>query len=172
MDWPRVKLLAMDVDGTLTDGRIYVGRDGEAMKAFDVHDGYAIAHMLPKMKIVPVVITGRNSHIVNRRCDELGIEHVYQGVTSKIEQLESVCRVERVSLSQVAYIGDDMNDLDCMQAVNRAGGLTACPANACGDVLDIATFVSTKDGGFGSVREFVEAISADSANWENRGNCG
>lgn len=69
----RIKMLVMDVDGTLTDGRIYIGAEGEVMKAFDVKDGYAIAHMLPEMGIIPVIITGRRSKIVEKRSKELKI---------------------------------------------------------------------------------------------------
>ena len=83
-----IKLLVMDVDGTLTDGHIYMGPDGEVMKAFDVKDGYGIAHILPRYGIIPVIITGRRSQIVERRCAELGITELYQGVGDKLERLK------------------------------------------------------------------------------------
>ena len=76
----KIKLFVMDVDGTLTDGKIYMGENGEIMKAFNVKDGYAIAHMLPEMEIIPVIITGRKSKIVENRAKELGITELYQGV--------------------------------------------------------------------------------------------
>lgn len=80
-----VKMLVMDVDGTLTDGKIYYYSDGTEGKAFDVKDGYAIKHFLPQMGIVPVIITGRISDIVSRRAEELGIREVHQGIQNKIE---------------------------------------------------------------------------------------
>ena len=86
----KIKMLVMDVDGTLTDGRIYMGADGEVMKAFDVRDGYGIKHILPKHDIIPVIITGRRSAIVERRCAELDITELYQGVADKLEKLKTL----------------------------------------------------------------------------------
>ena len=86
----KIKLLVMDVDGTLTDGKIYMGAEGEMMKAFDVKDGYGIAHILPRLGITPVIITGRRSGIVERRCAELGITELYQGVRDKLEKLREL----------------------------------------------------------------------------------
>ena len=109
-----VKLLVMDVDGTLTDGRIYVGAQGEVMKAFDVRDGYAIAHLLPTRGIVPVIITGRSSEIVAQRAKELKITELYQGVSDKLEKLKTVAAAYGASADEIAYIGDDLNDLPCI----------------------------------------------------------
>ena len=85
-----IKLFVMDVDGTLTDGKIYMGKKGEIMKAFDVKDGYGIAHILPKLGIVPAIITGRKSQIVANRAAELGITEVFQGVSDKPETLKRI----------------------------------------------------------------------------------
>ena len=85
-----IKLLVMDVDGTLTDGRIFIGAQGEVMKAFDVRDGYAIAHILPQLGITPVIITGRTSAIVEQRAKELKITELYQGVADKLTKLKEV----------------------------------------------------------------------------------
>ena len=82
----KIKMLVMDVDGTLTDGHIYVSADGEHMKAFHVQDGYAIAHMLPERGITPVIITGRSSKIVEKRAGELKISHLHQGVSDKLSK--------------------------------------------------------------------------------------
>ena len=145
-----VKLLVMDVDGTLTDGRIYVGAQGEVMKAFDVRDGYAIAHLLPTRGIVPVIITGRSSEIVAQRAKELKITELYQGVSDKLEKLKTVAAAYGASADEIAYIGDDLNDLPCINYC----GTTACPADAVPPVLEVCSH----NGGRGAVREFIDRI--------------
>lgn len=153
-----IKLLVMDVDGTLTDGRIYIGSQGEVMKAFDVRDGYAIAHILPQLGITPVIITGRTSAIVEQRAKELKITELYQGVADKLTKLKEVLAKFGASADKVAYIGDDLNDLDCI----RYCGMTACPADSVSDVLNAADYVCKHDGGRGAVREFIEQLKKES----------
>ena len=150
----KIKLLVMDVDGTLTDGKIYMGENGEVMKAFNVKDGYAIAHMLPEMGIIPVIITGRKSKIVENRAKELGITELYQGVGDKLAVLKNVAEKYNVSPDEIAYIGDDINDLDCIEYC----GVTACPADAVEEVKRIATYVCKKNGRDGAVREYIDNI--------------
>ncbi len=147
-----IKLLVMDVDGTLTDGRIYVGAQGELMKAFDVRDGYAIAHILPEYGIVPVIITGRSSEIVSNRAKELGIAELHQGVSDKLKMLREIAAKYDVSAEEIAYIGDDLNDLPCI----RYCGVTACPADAVSLVLEQVDYVCKHNGGRGAVREYIE----------------
>lgn len=145
----------MDVDGTLTDGKIYMGNDGEMMKAFDVKDGCGIHDIAIPSGIIPVIITGRSSKILENRCKEIGIENVYQGINNKVEKLFEISE----DLSSVAYIGDDTNDLPCMELIKAAGGLIGCPADAAKIVVDIADYVCKRTGGNGSVREFIEWIT-------------
>ncbi len=147
-----IKYLVMDVDGTLTDGKIYMGNDGEMMKAFDIKDGCGIHDILIPAGITPVIITGRSSKILKNRCKELGIENLHQGIRNKIEKLLTIT----TDLSTVAYIGDDINDLSCMEPVKAAGGLVGCPADAVKKVIELADFVSLREGGNGAVREFIE----------------
>lgn len=147
-----IKYLVMDVDGTLTDGKIYMGNDGEMMKAFSTKDGCGIYDIAIPAGITPVIITGRKSDIVLNRCREIGIKIVYQGVSNKIEKLLSITS----NLSEVAYIGDDINDLSCMQLVRAAGGIVGCPRNAAKKVVEQADFVASHDGGDGAVRDFIE----------------
>lgn len=149
-----IKMLVMDVDGTLTDGKIYTSATGEAMKAFNVKDGYAIAHMLADNGIVPVIITGRSSDIVSRRCNELGIKHCYQGAKDKLSVLKSLAAEKGLVCDEIAYIGDDLNDLPCMEYC----GLCACPADGVKQVKTAADFVCSVGGGEGAVREFIEYI--------------
>lgn len=150
----RIKLLVMDVDGTLTDGKIYMGAEGEMMKAFDVKDGYGIAHILPRLGITPVIITGRRSGIVERRCAELGIAELYQGVGDKLEKLREVAEKHELSPGQIAYIGDDENDRACMEFA----GLSACPSDADQSAVNAADYVCRAAGGRSAVREFIEYI--------------
>lgn len=149
-----IKYLVMDVDGTLTDGKIYMGAHGEMMKAFNIKDGCGIHDIAIPGGIIPVIITGRTSEIVKKRCGELGIQQVYQGIKNKIEQLNSIAD----DLSQVAYIGDDINDLSCMLPVKEAGGVVGCPADAVERVKEISDFVALHNGGDGAVRDFIEWI--------------
>ena len=148
-----IKYLVMDVDGTLTDGKIYMGAHGEMMKAFNIKDGCGIHDIAIPGGIIPVIITGRTSEIVKKRCGELGIQQVYQGIKNKIEQLNSIAD----DLSQVAYIGDDINDLSCMIPVKEAG-VVGCPADAVERVKEISDFVALHNGGDGAVRDFIEWI--------------
>ncbi len=149
-----VRALVMDVDGTLTDGGIYIGGSGEAVKRFHVRDGYAIRHMLPACRIIPVIITGRESEIVRIRCAELGIVHLVQGSRDKKADLMRILQKEGISLEETAYIGDDLNDLECM----KIAGLSACPADAADKVKEEADYITEHPGGHGAVREFIEWI--------------
>lgn len=146
-----VKLLVMDVDGTLTDGRIYVGAAGEVMKAFDVKDGYGIAHILPELGIVPVIVTGRTSEIVAARARELRITELHQGVGDKHACVREVAAKYGAAPEEIACIGDDRNDLECLSWC----GITACPADASEEIKPLVTYVCRNSGGRGAVREFI-----------------
>ncbi|MCD8290424.1 MAG: 3-deoxy-D-manno-octulosonate 8-phosphate phosphatase [Prevotella sp.] len=149
-----IKYLVMDVDGTLTDGKIYMGANDEVMKAFNIKDGCGIKDIAMAHGIVPVIITARESEIVANRCRELSITEVYQGVRDKVGRLREITD----DFSEVAYIGDDILDLQCMEPVHEAGGLVGCPRDAVKQVRELADFVAEHDGGDGAVRDFVEWI--------------
>ena len=149
-----IKMLVMDVDGTLTDGCIYMGPQGEAMKAFNAQDGYGIAQILPKLGITPVIITGRSSQILENRAAELKITQLHQGIHDKLTLLQKIAQELGAEQQGVAYIGDDLNDLDCI----RWCGFTGCPADAVPEIRAAVNFVSSKTGGRGAVREFVDYI--------------
>jgi len=157
-----IKFLIMDVDGTLTDGKIYMGENGELFKAFDIKDGCGIKDILPQYNIVPIIITARTSKILMNRCNELGIENLHQGVRDKIGKLNEIIKqkseedVKEYNYSHCAYIGDDILDLQCMEPIKKAGGVVACPADAVKSVKAVSDFISTKNGGDGAVREFIE----------------
>lgn len=152
-----IKFLIMDVDGTLTDGKIYMGNNGEVMKVFSIKDGYGIHDILIPSGIRPIIITGRKSKILENRCTEIGIEDIYQGVSNKIEMLLSITH----DLNSVAYIGDDNNDFLAMKLIKDSGGMIGCPMDATPRIKELSHFISQKNGGDGAVREFIEWLCID-----------
>ena len=153
-----IKCLIMDVDGTLTDGKIYMGNDGELFKAFDIKDGYAIANILKQNSIIPVILTGRQSKIVENRANELGIKHIYQNVSNKLEKLDQIVKELNIGLSNVMYVGDDNNDLPCIEYINKNNGLSACPSDASKAVKENVNYIANLNGGKGAVREIIDWI--------------
>lgn len=149
----------MDVDGSLTDGKIYMGPNGEAMKAFSIKDGYVINYILKPASIIPIIITARSSSIVQNRCNELGISEVYQGKLDKLETLTQI--VGKDKLGECAYFGDDIIDLKCMYPIKEAGGIVACPADAVSDVKSVSDYVCINKAGEGALREFSEWLVSD-----------
>ena len=160
-----IRFLVMDVDGTLTDGKIYMGQEGELFKAFDIKDGYGVKCLLPEANIIPVVITARNSKIVENRCREMGVTELYQGRMNKLETLQQVLRTyseldhTEYYMANVAYVGDDLLDLQCMLPVKEAGGFVACPNDAVEAVKAISDYISNKNAGNGAVREIIDEIA-------------
>lgn len=153
-----IKLFVMDVDGTLTDGKIYMGNHGEVMKAFSIKDGYGIHDELIPAGIIPAILTGRESAIVENRCRELGITELYQGISNKVEQLQQLIEKKDISYEEIAYIGDDLNDLSCMLKIKENGGIIGCPFDADQLVKKISDYISPAKGGDGAVRDFIEYI--------------
>ncbi len=154
----------MDVDGTLTDGKIYVGENGEVFKAFNVRDGYRLIN-IEKYNIVPVIITGRKSEILARRAAELKIEEVHQGVDDKLKVLDEIINRYQLSYENVAYIGDDVNDIDCMNVCY----LKSCPADAVDEVIGVVDYVCKTNGGNGAVRELIDLIVRNNDKNNNEG---
>ena len=159
-----IKFLVMDVDGTLTDGKIYMSDNGELFKTFDIKDGYGIHDILPQYGIIPVIITARSSKIIENRCKELEVSECYQGCRQKSDKLNTVLLKYSTkygveyTMQNVAYIGDDVLDIKCMMLVKEAGGFVGCPADSVKNVIEVADYVCTRTGGNGAVREFIEAI--------------
>lgn len=153
-----IKLFFLDVDGTLTKGEIFVSDHGELFKQFNVKDGLGISYFLPQFNIVPVVITGRKSKALERRCEELGITEIYQGSNNKREIMMNIVRQQGITLEQCAYIGDDINDLECIKEIKNNGGITACPLDANYQIKSLCDYVSTFKGGEGAVRDFIDYL--------------
>jgi 3-deoxy-D-manno-octulosonate 8-phosphate phosphatase (KDO 8-P phosphatase) len=149
----KITLLALDVDGVLTDGHIYYGNDGEELKAFNIKDGLGIK-MLQRAGIDVAIITGRQSNIVNRRALELGISDIIQGREDKRSALIELCERAGKTLDECGYMGDDLPDLS---AIASAGlGLTV--ADASRTITNVADWQSKWPGGQGAVREACEFI--------------
>ena len=156
-----IKLVLLDVDGTLTDGGIYRGNNGEELKRFNVKDGYAIVNA-QKLGIEFGIITGRKSELIEIRAKELKIKYLYQGISEKTVILEEIMKKDGLSKEEIAYMGDDLNDLLIMKQV----GLSGTPKDAVDEVIQVADFVSKKNGGSGAVREFIEHILKKDGKWE------
>ncbi len=153
----KIKMLIMDVDGTLTDGIVYIGDHGELCKGFYVRDGIGILNLI-RAGITPVILTSRESDIVLHRCKELGIDLTFQNVKDKRVKLLEIEREMDIKSEDIAYIADDINDLEAM----KLAGIRGCPADAVPEVKKISEFISKFNGGRGAVREFIEYILDDS----------
>lgn len=151
-----IRLLVLDVDGTLTDGKIYMSAQGELIKAFNIKDGLAIAR-LARFGVTPVILTGRNSQITATRCAELNITEIYQGVENKVDVLAQIAAKHSCNMLNIAFVGDDINDLACLKLV----GFSACPADAAKQVINQVHYVSSLNGGDGAVREIIEKLIED-----------
>lgn len=150
----KIRCLVFDVDGTLTDGKIHISSDGELYKSFDVKDGYGIKCLLPCRGIQAAIITGRKSQIVELRARELGIKYVYQNIKDKAAALQDLRLKLGISLEEIAFMGDDVNDLPAM----KIAGIAACPKDAVEEVKQVCAYVCKKKGGGGAAREWIEHL--------------
>ncbi len=147
-----IKFLGLDVDGTLTDGGMYYTEGGEEFKRFDTKDGRGIIELQKKGVIVGLLSSGFKTKIIEGRAKTLGLENVYVGTDPKVDILQQWCVDMGIDMKEVAYVGDDINDRDIINAV----GFSACPADAMSSIKEIVDVVLTKNGGYGCVREFIE----------------
>jgi 3-deoxy-D-manno-octulosonate 8-phosphate phosphatase (KDO 8-P phosphatase) len=148
-----IKLAVFDVDGVLTDGRLYFTDKGDGLKAFNVKDGLGMK-LLQNAGIKTAIITGRSSEPVKLRAAELGVDYFYEGREDKVTALHEIMRNIQVTAKEIAYIGDDLPDIKAIQAA----GFGAAVADALPIVIKHADWVSTKNGGCGAAREFCEFI--------------
>ena len=157
----KIKLLLLDVDGVLTDGRIIYDNHGNELKAFDVKDGHGLK-MLQRAGIKVGIITGRSSAVVARRAEELGIKILYQGALQKLEPYREILSDLKITDEQVAYVGDDVVDLPILQRV----GFSATVADAVPEVLPLVDYVASRCGGRGAVREVCDLLLRSSGRWD------
>lgn len=149
----KIKLVAFDIDGVMTDSSLTFDENGVEYKTYNVKDGLGVV-MLRRAGIVPAIITARNNGTVVHRAKILGIKELHQGQKNKIIALEEMIEKYSLSFEEVAYMGDDLPDICILEKV----GLPACPADAVDEVLEISKFISTKGGGKGAVRQFTDFI--------------
>jgi len=148
-----IKLVGTDIDGVWTDARMYYSADGDIMKTFSTYDGMGV-QLLRDAGIPLIIMTGEDTEIVTKRAQKLGIDRIFQGENEKLKRLKEVCAELDITLDEVAYIGDDVNDLDVLRAV----GLSAMPPNS--PILNQFTpdYLTTRSGGDGAFRDFVDFI--------------
>lgn len=156
----KIKLLAMDLDGVLTNGTIYYGDHGDEIKGFHIQDGQGIV-LAQRAKIRLVIITGRKSRVNERRARELRVDRLIQDCHDKGRALEKMAQKYRFKLEETAYIGDDLLDLAPM----RKAGLAVAVRNAVVDVKSAAHYVTEKSGGEGAVRELIDLILKAQGLW-------
>ncbi len=157
----KIKLLLLDVDGVMTDGRIIYDNQGNELKAFDVKDGHGLK-MLQRAGINIGIITGRKSELVAKRAAELGIEILYQKALNKLDPYREILAEQGLTDEQVAYVGDDVVDLPILRRV----GFSATVADAVPEVLPLVDYVASRPGGRGAVREICDLLIKASGQWE------
>lgn len=148
----KIKLLVLDVDGVLTDGGVYFTESGDEFKKFNVKDGLGIRRLTAKGIRVGFLSAGRTKKLIQRRADLLNVELVYVGMEEKLSILTQWKEQLNISFSEIAYVCDDVNDLECVKQC----AFTACPSDASGTIKKSVTVVLEKKGGEGCVREFIE----------------
>jgi len=148
-----IRLFATDVDGVLTDAGMYYSESGDEWKKFNTRDGMGIK-LLQKAGLITAIVTQERTRLVARRAEKLAIPELHQGVMDKLSVIRDMAIRHGISLQQVAYIGDDVNDIEALQAV----GFSAAPADGLPQVLKVVDYVCRQKGGEGAVRELVEMI--------------
>lgn len=156
-----IRILLLDVDGVLTDGRIIMDDTGSETKQFDVKDGHGLK-ILMRFDITPIIVTGRQSAVVVHRAQDLGITEVYQKIWNKVEILDRLLRERRLDARAVAFVGDDLVDIPLLRRV----GFAAAVADATPEVRAVADYVTRRPGGRGAVREVCELILRGQDRWD------
>jgi YrbI family 3-deoxy-D-manno-octulosonate 8-phosphate phosphatase len=150
----RIRLVLTDVDGVLTDNGVYYGESGEVLKRFSIRDGMGVERLRKLCGIDTGIVTGELSPSVARRAEKLQITHLYLGVKDKLGRLNEIMMAHQLSWEEIAFIGDDVNDLEVLQRV----GLSACPGDAMPEVAAVVNYQCRERGGHGAFREFAEFI--------------
>lgn len=149
----KIKLMAFDVDGVMTDGSVTYDENGVEYKTFNVKDGQGLVRM-SKSGFITAIITARNNGTVKHRAENLNITELYQGQKFKLPALDEIRLKYNLSYDEISYMGDDLPDICILEKV----GLACCPADAVSEVLEISHFISSKNGGRGAVRELCDFI--------------
>lgn len=152
-DTKKIKMFLTDCDGCLTDGGMYYSENGDELKKFNTKDGMGLSNIRNK-GVVTGIITGENTKIVERRAEKLHINELHQGVTDKLSVVRELAKKYHVSLEEVAYVGDDVNDIPVMEQV----GFPCTVNDANSKVKELATYISSYNGGYGAIRDIIEHL--------------
>ena len=158
----KIRLLLTDVDGVLTDTGVYYSDAGEVLKRFSIRDGMGVERLRQIADVETGIISGEKSASIKKRADKLEIAELHLGIKKKLQALQEIMARTSLGREQIAYIGDDMNDLEIIKSV----GLSACPCDSFPGIKKLVDFVCTNGGGQGAFREFAEFIIAS----KNRSN--
>lgn len=150
----KIRLVITDVDGVLTDTTVYYTPDGDYMRGFSVRDGMAVERLKEMTSIETIIISGEASDSIKKRAQKLAIKEVHLGIKNKMNILKTITQKREISPEEIAYIGDDLNDLEILKSV----GLSACPSDAYEDVKKAVDIVCRQKGGHGAFRELAELI--------------
>lgn len=159
----KIKLLILDIDGVLSDNKLYYGDNGIEYKSFHTRDGHGMV-MLQQSGIEIGIITGRKSPLIDKRMKDLKVKHVYQGVPDKLPTFLKLVEELELDLSEIGYMGDDILDLPILTRV----GLAACPLNADKELHPYVDYVASFNGGEGCVREMCELILKSQGLWQQQ----
>jgi len=157
----RIKMIVSDVDGVWTDGSVFYGGRDVELKSFNVRDGLAVK-LAQSAGLEVALVTGRHSKALERRCEELGITQLRQGVRDKLEAVKALLSENKMTFEQICYIGDDLPDL----AVINNAAVSAAPSDAVGEVLDAVRWRLDSAGGHGAFREAVERLLKARGDWD------
>lgn len=150
----KIKIVLTDNDGVLTDTGVYYSAEGEELKRFSIRDGMGVERLRNILNIETGIITGETSGSVQKRAEKLKIDELHLGVKNKKNALEEILFTHQLSADEIAFIGDDVNDIEIIKSV----GLSACPADAIEEVRNIVDYICAKNGGYGAFREFADLI--------------
>ena len=157
----KIKLLLLDVDGVLTDGRIVYDSKGRDSKFFNVHDGLGV-YLLKRAGIPTVLITAKGSRAIRPRARDMRVDRIYADVSSKSAVLDRITKIYRVISEEICFVGDDLVDLGIMQKV----GFSVAVFNACPEIKNSADYITQREGGRGAVREIAELILKSRGKWQ------
>ena len=157
----KIKLLLLDVDGVLTDGRIIYDSRGRDTKFFDVHDGLGV-YLLKKAGIKTILITAKGSKAIRPRARDMRVEEIFENISPKTAALDKILNKYKVSLDEVCFVGDDLVDLGLMKKV----GFSIAVFNAAPEIKQAADYITQREGGRGAVREVAELILKSQSRWE------
>ena len=163
-DFSNIALLAFDYDGVFTDGTVLLMPDGGQLRQAFVRDGYAVQWAAKQHITISIITGGRETAVINRM-ESLGVTDVHIGSSDKVAVMQTILKERGLTMEQVAYMGDDMPDLPLLRHV----GLAACPSDAAPEVLEACSFISSKPGGKGCVRELIELLMKQRQVWRAPG---